>query len=66
MVLLHRTKLGKVWKIIYYKSIHNTPYICFHIAFFNRHGLMEGWAPISNQEKETLSWHTSHPVDMKT
>ena len=50
MVLLHWTKLSKVWKIIHYKSIHNPLNICFPIAFWNRHGLMEGWAPISNQE----------------
>ena len=50
MVLLHRTELGKVLKIIHYKSIHNPTYIYFPIESCNRHGIKEGWAPISNQE----------------
>ena len=64
MVILHRTTLDTMSKIVGCILSHNPPYILFLIASCNKHGLKANWIPISIEEMETLGSHTSHSSNM--
>ena len=66
MALLHQTRLDILWKISHFKSTHNPPYTYSPITFCSKHESMKGWTSISNQEKDIIGYHTSHPTSVKT
>ena len=66
MVLLHRSILDIMSKIVCCISPHNPPYILFPITSCNRHVSKVNWIPMSILEMEILSSHTSHSSDKLT